>query len=231
MLDLKGARQAAGEIGWLGLTPPAFRDSVLERTALRAMKAGETLHYVGDDAIGMYGVVAGRLRVNISAEDHGPYLVYLMRPGAWFGEGPSVTGGPRILTPSAAVDTQLLFVPLGGLHEIVLRNPAYWRFFFIPLLEHTEIALGALSDLMLRDHTKRLVASLLRLAGSRTGQPKPRGKIEIEASQEEIAIMANVARTTANSVLRKLAKDGLIEVGYGQVTLLSASRLRAMIAD
>ena len=231
MIEPGKVRQRIAGTGWLSLTPPAFQRSVLERAMPRQLKAGETLHFTGDDSTGMYGVLTGRLRVTISGDEHGPYLVHMLRPGSWIGEGPSITGRASVVTPTAAVTSELLFLPLAAINEIVRRDPAHWRFFIIPLQDHFELSVGAVADLVQRDYVKRIAASLLRLGGCRTGAASRRSKIEIDASQEEIAIMANVARTTAGSVLRDLARKGVIEVGYGRITLLAPARLRAILAD
>jgi hypothetical protein len=41
--------------------------------------------------------------------------------------------------------------------------------------------------------------------------------------------MANIARTTASSVVGELAGAGLITIGYGKLTLLAWPRLRVMV--
>jgi CRP-like cAMP-binding protein len=177
----------------------------------------------------MYGVAIGKLRVAISAAEHGPYFVHLFGPGAWIGEGPSITGRPRVVTPTAEEDCRLLFLPQAAIHELVLREPALWRFFVLPLQGHFELAVGALADALLRDPTKRTIAALLRLGGRRIGLVSAADPVEIPVSQDEIAVMANIARTTASLVLADLAKAGLVKIGYGKLTLLSSPRLRAML--
>jgi hypothetical protein len=81
------------------------------------------------------------------------------------------------------------------------RDPAHWRYFVIPLQSHFEVELGAIGDLVVRDHKSRIIASLLRLGGWRIGDVPQRARIKIEASQEEIAAVTNVARMTAGAVL------------------------------
>jgi CRP/FNR family transcriptional regulator, cyclic AMP receptor protein len=231
MPELKQARDVAAQTGWLSRTPETFRTRVLERTTLRTLSAGEVLHVAGDDAIRMYGVTAGTLRAGISALGHGPYFVHLFGPGAWIGEGPSIPGRPRIITPTAAGACRLLFLPQSAILEIVRREPDCWRFFALPLQGHIELAVGALADSLLRDPTKRVIAALLRLGGRRTGPADAGERIDIDASQEEIAVMANLARTTAGLILGELAKAGSIEIGYGKLILVGPAQLRTMIGE
>ena len=84
---------------------------------------------------------------------------------------------------------------------------------------------------MIRDHVKRLVAVLLRLADARTQSPEGEAPIAVEASQSDLPIMANVARTTANATLRKLVSAGQITLAYGRVYVIKPDALRAMLAE
>ena len=52
-----------------------------------------------------------------------------------------------------------------------------------------------------------------------------------EASQSDLVIMANVARTTANATLRKLVSAGQITLAYGRVYVIKPDALRAMLAE
>jgi CRP/FNR family transcriptional regulator, cyclic AMP receptor protein len=93
---------------------------------------------------------------------------------------------------------------LASLRELLNSEPAFWRWFALLAFGHERTAVSAVADLMIRDHVKRLVAVLLWLADARTISPEGSGAIEVEASQSDLATMANVARTTANATLRRL---------------------------
>ncbi len=77
--------------------------------------------------------------------------------------------------------------------EFLNREPAFWRWFALLAFERERTAVSAVADLMIRDHVERLVAGLLRLAGVRAQSPEGEQPIEVEASQSDLAIMANVA--------------------------------------
>jgi DNA-binding transcriptional regulator YhcF (GntR family) len=53
----------------------------------------------------------------------------------------------------------------------------------------------------------------------------------VEASQSDLAIMANVARTTANATLRKLVSAGQVKLAYGRILVVKPDALRAMLAE
>ena len=217
--------------GWLAATPAPFREAVLSRATLRRYGADDVLHRAGDESGGMHGVAEGTIRLLLAAVDHGPYCGHLLRPGHWAGDGPSIAGSPRLVTLASAGESAVLFLPRAAIMEIEAQDPTYWRYFMSSMTMSLGLALGAIADLMLRDHRKRVVAVLLRVAGIRDGAPAADARIDVEISQADLAAMANVTRTTASTTLRSLARAGLVATGYGRVTVLAPGRLHACLAE
>jgi uncharacterized membrane protein len=50
-------------------------------------------------------------------------------------------------------------------------------------------------------------------------------------SQDELAALSNMSRTTISTILRDLENDGLIKLGYRSVTVIHPGRLRALADD
>ncbi len=231
MLSLEAARKIAAENGWLSLTPPSFRILVLDRCRLEGFKAGQCIFMAGDPPGGMFGLVAGGLGIAIAPGERGPYFAHLATPGTWFGENAAITGQPRRIGLTATRDAQLMHLPLAKINEIVSKDPEAWRLIALVTSGHIDMAIGACDDLMIRDHVKRCVAVLLRLGGCRYRSSTASSCAEIDFSQDEIAVLANVARTTAGSVLRKLEDSGQIEQLYRRIRILDAEALRARLRD
>lgn len=216
--------------GWLSLVPSSFRDAVLGRSLVVTAAAGETLFQVGDEPGGLYGLVSGSLGVSVAPGDDGPYLAHFVRPGTWMGEGSAVTGGPRIVGLAATQDSVLLHLPLQALQEILFKDPTGWRWISLLTTLHLVTAIGAADDLKIRDHVQRCVAILLRLSGCRLSTPAGDDPPAVQVNQNDLAHLANIARTTAGTVLRRLASEGHIEHAYRHIRILSPDALRAMLA-
>jgi len=217
--------------GWLSQTPPSFQRDVLDRCHLRHFEAREPIYSVGDPPGGMFGLVAGGVNVSIAPNERGPHFSHFARPGSWFGGAAAFTDQPRRVGLAATRDSELLYLSLHGIHEIVGRDPAAWRYFAIVTIGNLDLAVGAHDDLMIRDHVKRCIAVLLRLGGCRLSSPLDSFPIEIDLSQEDIAFMSNVARTTAGALLRKLEAMGHLEQSYRRIRILAPNALRAMLRD
>jgi len=229
MCEIVTAHEVVLRRGWLSLTPASFQRDVLNRCFLVRFEAGESIYVVGDPPGGMFGLVSGGVSVSIAPGERGPYFAHFAQPGTWMGEAAAITGQPRRVGLSATREAELLHLPLQEIHEIVDRNPEAWRLFALITIGHLDMAIGASDDLMIRDHVKRCVAVLLRLGGCRHASPADFPPIEIDVSQEEMAVLSNVARTTAGAVLRKLEASGCIEQSYRRIRILTPDALRGML--
>jgi CRP/FNR family transcriptional regulator, cyclic AMP receptor protein len=231
MLTIEAAKKIIIENGWLSMTPPPFQGVVLERCRLQGFKAGQNIFMAGDPPGGMYGLVSGGLAISIAPGERGPYFAHLARPGTWFGESSAITQKPRRIGLAATRDSQLFHLPLPKINEIVATDPSAWRLFALVTSGHIDMAIGACDDLMIRDHVQRFVAILLRLGGCRYASPGDTSHAEIDLRQDEIATLANVARTTAGAILRTLEKAGHIEQAYRRIRILAPDALRNMLGD
>jgi CRP-like cAMP-binding protein len=231
MLDLEAACELVSNRGWLRHTPVPFRRAVLERCRLQQFAAGTPVYSIGDEPGGMYGVVSGALGISVAPGEHGPYTAHLAMSGAWFGEAAAFTRRPRMVGLTATRDTELLHLPLHAIDDIVRRDPGAWRYFGLITIGQLDIAIGASDDLMTRDHFSRFVAVLLRFANCRHVSPRNGLPVDIDISHDDLAHMANVARTTAGAILRKLEADGHLALSYRCISILAPDALRKMLCD
>jgi len=228
---MEAARKIVIANGWLSQTPPEFQRVVLDRCRLQGFKAGQPIYMAGDPPGGMYGLVSGGLSISIAPGERGPYFAHLGRPGTWFGEASAILRQPRRVGLTATRGAEMLYLPIEKIDEIVAKDSNAWRLFALVTVNHLEMAIGACDDLMLRDHVKRCIATVLRLGGCRNASPVSGAPVEIDARQDEIATLANVARATAGLVLRELEAKGLIENGYRRILILEPDALRSMLRD
>lgn len=231
MLGKDAAFEVVSKQGWLSRTPAAFRGALLERCVLQEFATGAPVYTIGDEAGGLYGLVDGALGIAIAPRENGPYTGHFAMPGSWFGQISAFTREPRRVGLTATRPTVLLHLPLHGFDEIVRCDPAAWRLFGLITIEHLDIAMGGSDDLMIRDHLKRFVAVLLRLGDCRVADPPNGRPIEIDIVQEDIAFMANVARTKAGAILRMLEAKGCLALSYRRVRILAPAALRRLLQD
>jgi CRP/FNR family transcriptional regulator, cyclic AMP receptor protein len=211
--------------------PPSFCRAVLDRCTLQKVAAGATIYATGDPPGGMYGLISGAFRVSVAQGERGPYFAHFFGPGDWFGEGPAISGRSRIVGLCAARDSELLHLSLRCVDDILREQPASWRMFAALTLGKLEVAMWAIDDLMMRDSFKRFIAVLLRLAGCRAVTPAAEAPITVHVSQDDLAAMANVSRSTANVILRRLEAGGHVKQSYRQIGIVSPDTLRSMLVE
>lgn len=230
VIDLEEAKGLLRQNGWLSRTPTNFRDAVYQRSHLKKLKAGETLFLSGDEPRGLYGLATGRLGAFIAPDETLPAFAHIFHPGSWFGEIPALTGRHHVVGLKTTSDASLLHLPTHALSEILTTTPEYWRFLGQLAAEHVETSIGVIADLMRRDSKQRLVALMLRLAGCRTaGQSL--FEHEVDASQEDLAAISNLARTTVIGILNQLEEARLVERRYRRLRITNPDALRALIHD
>jgi CRP-like cAMP-binding protein len=118
------------------LTPQEFR--ILAQIAHeRTYMAGEVVFEQGDEGLGMYVVLEGRIRIHRTCAEGLTEEIAQVEAGAFFGELALLDGAPRSASATAVEPTRLLF---------------FFRPEFLDILE-THGRLGAKLSLELARHT------------------------------------------------------------------------------
>jgi CRP/FNR family cyclic AMP-dependent transcriptional regulator len=228
---ITAARDVVSNFGWLSRTPPHFRKAVLDMSQRRTFAADETIHAAGDPAGGIYGLVSGGLRVVFAPSERIPFFAHFFVPGSWTGEAAAITGEPRLVSLVTTRETCAFYLPLPAVNEILRKDPDAFRSFAKLMQWHLATAIAATGDLMIRDPAQRLIAVLLRLCGCRLATPEGLGPLDVDLSQDELAFMANVGRTTASAVLGRLQSAGQVELTYRRIQINAPETLRAMLTE
>lgn len=231
MIDAEEARNLLRRHGWLSRTTTDFREAVLLKSQFRRLPAGETLFLAGEEPRGLYGLSTGALGAFIAPDDMLPVFAHFFQPGSWFGEIPALTGRHHVVGLQTTRETALLHLPMHALNELLSARPQYWKFLGQLAAEHVEVAVGVVGDLMRRDNKQRFIALLMRLAGCRTSTGAHWTPLEVDISQEDLATISNLARTTVNGILTQLEDERLIERSYRRIRIADQDALRALIRD
>ena len=137
----------------------------------------------------------------ITNEMH-PALGHIHGPGTWFGEVESILEIDSYVQMEADAGTNLCRIELRKFRDIAAGCPKLW------------------------EAITRLTAYNLWLATQ--GSPP---LDSIRASQQEIADLANVARTTASKILNEMQDSGMLRLDYGRIAILDEENLTAMLAE
>lgn len=228
---LAAAREVVLSRGWLSKMPPSFQRRVIDKCLYRRVEAGTVICRLGDDAAGIYGMVSGSLSIEIAPGGRNPHLGSFFVPGSWWGEAAILTGQKRRAGVRATRDSGLMFLSARGIRALLDEDPDAWRCFYQLTLRHYDKTVSLYDDLMRRNHEERFIAMLLQFSDCRYETPRHGEPIEVFVAQDDLAGIANVARTTAGKTLRKLEKAGQIELSYRRIRILSPDALRSALTD
>jgi len=214
---------------WLSLTPASIREAVLERCTLQDIERGRHVCTIGRPLSGLWGVVTGGFALEFATDENGPHFAHSFRPGTWFGEAEVFERRSQVVTILATRPSRCLHLSPTGLEAVARAYPLVWRYVGILAGAHVADALGAISDSTIREPGARVAAILLRLAGIRVHEHLSDPQPELDLTQQDLALLANVSRATVHDQLTKLQSAGLITRSYGHVRILDTAGLRAAI--
>jgi CRP-like cAMP-binding protein len=225
-MEPASARRFLAEHGWLTQVPDAFREDVLTRSIVRSYDRGDSVYRIDDPSGGMFGIASGGVALEVAPGTQGPYIGHFMLPGTWLGQAAIITRQPRRVGVVATRPTTVLMLPASEFAAIAAGNAEAWRWLALLTVLHNDLAISVSDDLMIRDPQTRATAILLRLAGCRGGRLDLPAPAEVDASQEALARLTNLSRTTLGEMLRKYEEAGWISQSYRRLTILAPKALR-----
>lgn len=200
----------AGGVGGVGVFGPPELEAVARRCPERTLGAGDCLFQEGTPPECVYVVRQGL--VGLGRRGNGRRVTFLLlRPGDIVGDLAALLGSPAFFDAFAVTEAKVLVVPAAEFLEALdLRSP---------FVRHWAIGVGGrISALQVRleevlgGDLRTQVASLLHHeleAGSRV----------VGLTQQMIADLLGVQRTSVTRTLQGLQRQGIIDIGYGHIAV------------
>lgn len=231
MMDRKLGFTLLRQCGWLAATSPEFQDAVLTNSNFYTFPRGKWIYRPDDVGDGLWGVVDGGLHVVLTQGIGGPRAGIFASTGFWTGEASLLAREPRSVGLCTTRETHMLHLPSRAFLTIAAQQPEAWRWLGLLTFFHMVGALGLREDLCIRDPEVRVIASLCRMLSPHWGGPAINSGIEnvevtIDISQTQLAELCNVSRSLLADLLARLRQQGLIEPGYGSITILDPDKLQ-----
>jgi CRP-like cAMP-binding protein len=212
--------------GWFGGAAPEFQQAVLSCCKWGEVTAGQPIYSASDVHADTCGVVDGTVEVysRFGAGDNP--MLHLMHEGSWIGYGAAVRGQVVRITTVARTKVVLARVPWRAMQELLRMRPEWWQFIARAALEYGDIAISGYADSLIQDNDRRFACALLRVAGlqfPRRSRPERRS---VPITQDELATLVNVSRTTLLQILRRFEERGLVEQAYRALRVVDAAGLK-----
>jgi CRP-like cAMP-binding protein len=215
--------------GWFGQAPSEFRKALLANCEWRECPAGQTVYHAVDQFADLLGIVEGTVEVYSRFAGAENPLLHLLHEGAWLGYGSQLSDRLRV-TVVARVDTLLARIPRWTVAEMLESRPEWWRVLAAAALEYGDVAVRGLADQLIPDSGRRCAAMLLRLAGQRDPRRTLVERTAVPITQDELAGLVNVSRTTLVRLLRGLEHRRLVVQEYRAVRIVDVPGLESVAA-
>lgn len=118
-------------------------------------------------------------------------------------------------------------IEIVAFRRVAARTPELWRHLALLSLENNARSISLVQDLMLRGSRERLAAFSARQGGLRDAHP-PALPV-VDATQSDIAEMANLSRSIVSALLLKMERDGFVRQRRACVEIVDAARLLQML--
>jgi CRP/FNR family transcriptional regulator, cyclic AMP receptor protein len=214
----------AGE-GWLAGTSEEFRALFLPMARWRSFAAGTLVTMGGEEADDIIGLASGSVAFTSALGLPEAPAMHVARAVFWLGYGPILLGGGRVMSAEARTEVWVASFPKARVLTLLDGSTRWWRYFTRLAGEYGHNCATIASDLLIPQSERRCAAVLLRFGGCRGSEATP---MIVPVTQGELAAAANLSRNSAGAILRGWAARGLIETGYGGITIADPAGLRAV---
>jgi CRP/FNR family transcriptional regulator, cyclic AMP receptor protein len=195
---------------------PELKEELTASNPPRSYGDGQIIQHRGSRADGFWLIDEGSVRVGQYLPSGEFRAVVVLGPGDSYGELAVFTGSARIVDAVSRGESKLRFIPAGRFLTALERYPLSNRALLGALSAQLQNSLDQLAGMRRGSNPARLAGLLANMTmTNRTAT----------VTQQELAELLGVTRATANSALRKLEEERLIERGYGTIRAIDHERL------
>jgi CRP-like cAMP-binding protein len=199
---------------------PNVQRAITQSIYIKSMSKGQFLHRRGDQPIGYYGVVSGRLRVSAENREGKALTLTFMQAGDWFGEISLVDGVARTHDCEALEACEILIIPKDSFEKHLLQDTKSLRHITQHICQRLRLVLNLVEQMSIQTLHERLARRLLDLS-----------KIDgntLNINQQELAQMMGVSRQSVSKILLGWAHADWIKLEYNHLYIQQPDHLVAL---
>jgi CRP-like cAMP-binding protein len=203
-----------------GLPKPQIEDLtmiVLEQV----VRKGQIVFSEGDEGIGFYVVLAGRVKVFKLSMEGKEQILHIFGPGEPFGEVPVFSGQKFPASAATMEESRLLFFPRESFVDLVKKTPDLALNMLAILSRRLRRFASLIEDLSLKEVPARVSAYLLYLNKVNRGSRN----LTLDISKAQLASLLGTIPETLSRILTKMSKQELIQIDGPRIRILDLEGL------
>jgi CRP/FNR family transcriptional regulator len=191
----------------------------------QALSQGQSVFMEGDEGIGFYVVVSGRVKVFKLSGEGKEQILHIFGPGEPFGEVPVFEGRHFPASAETLAETRLLFFPRNAFVALIKRNPSLALNMLAVLSRRLRRFTALIDDLSLKEVPGRLAVYLLYLSS----QNRESSDLNLTITKGQLASLLGTIPETLSRILRKMSAQGLIEAAGPRIKILDRRGLESLV--
>jgi CRP/FNR family cyclic AMP-dependent transcriptional regulator len=207
---------------------PKITEQLASRATKRSISRGSTVFAKGDEGTGLFGVLAGTVKISILSSEGRELVIALVNPGEVFGEIALLDGRPRTADATAQTNCELFAIERRDFLPFLRSYPDAALKIIEMLCLRLRRTTEQIEDTMFFSLPSRLAKALLQLSASKD---KPGTRRRILITQRDIGQLIGMSRESTNKQLREWAKLKWVKLERGAVTVLRPEALSETAAD
>ena len=214
--------------GILDLLPEEAQAALLASGSRIRIKSGKLFQSRGSHIVALCIVLKGRLRMMTIGVDGSVQLNAIIGPGQQFNEPTLFANVTRPHDAEAVDDSEILVLSKPDFDMLAAKFPVIVHALMVSSINRLHQLFEALNDLRALPKSVVLARVLLKNARHLCGDNKA-APVDIDVTQEDIAMFLGVTRAYLNKIVGQLSGLGLIEVSYRKIRIHDMAALQRWI--
>jgi CRP-like cAMP-binding protein len=203
-----------------GLSPQQLAE-VARIVSAREYKKGELVFTDGDDGIGFYMVISGRVKVYKVSPDGKEQIMHIFGPGQPFAEVPVFEGSRYPASAETLDPCKLFFFPKRGFVALIHENPSLAMNMLASLSQRLKQFSHLIEALSLKEVPGRLASYLLYLSDKNGSIDE----FELDIAKSQLASFLGTIPETLSRIFAKMANKELVRINGPAVAILDRAGL------
>ena len=201
-------------------------DEIVPLVVKRKLKKNTVVFHENDPASTFYLVKTGMVKIYKASAEGREQVLTILGDGQIFGDVPAFDGGPYPASAATMSDSEIYLFRREDLNEVVRRHPEIALKIIRVLGLRLRQALELVRDLSFKQGPHRLAGLLFRLADDYGSETDNGTLIDLPLSRQELADIVGTSRETITRELKKMEKQGMLELNRRLITITDDKRLR-----
>ena len=201
---------------------------ITEHTFPHQLKTGEVLFRQQEAATDFFLLVKGKVKLSLLSMEGSEKIVDIINEGNTFGEAIILRGMPGFPVNAVALsDSNILRIDAEAYTDVLKKSPKTCIKVMACLSLRLHKLMGEINRLSLHNATYRLISYLLEHIPEEAIEST---EVTLSIPKHVIASRISVTPETLSRTLKRLSREGLLEVHDSNIVLVNPIELRQMVS-